>query len=137
MPGASASSAVTYEIEHLHQPAGWLSPGFLTVADGRITAVAGSAPDGARPEKVRGFGIPGMPNLHSHAFQRALAGRTESVDTAGASDDLWTWREKMYELVDRLTPDHYQAIAEFTRVNCRVPTDNEVAVLVSFCREMG
>ena len=116
MPGASASSAVTYEIEHLHQPAGWLSPGFLTVAAGRITAFSGRAPDGARPEKVRGFGIPGMPNLHSHAFQRALAGRTESVDTTGASDDLWTWREKMYGLVDRLTPDHYQAIAEFTYV---------------------
>ncbi len=116
MSGAPESRSVVYEIEHLHQPGGWLSPGFLTVTDGRITAVAPTAPDGIRIEKCRGFGIPGMPNLHSHAFQRALAGRTESVDRALANDDLFTWREQMYRLVERLSPDQYQAIAEFTYV---------------------
>lgn len=116
MVDAPASQPVTYEIEHLHQPDGWLSPGFLTVVDGRITAVEAAAPNGNRIEKCGGFGIPGMPNLHSHAFQRALAGRVESVDTARATDDLFTWREQMYRLVERLSPDQYQAIAEFTYV---------------------
>lgn len=116
MADAASSRPVTFAIEHLYRPGGWLSPGFVTIANGRIAAVAATAPAGAPVERLRGFGVPGMHNLHSHAFQRALAGRTESVDSARASDDLWTWRTEMYRLVDRLSPEQYEAIAEFTYV---------------------
>jgi formimidoylglutamate deiminase len=51
-----------------------------------------------------------MPNLHSHAFQRALAGRTEWRGSAG-HDSFWTWREAMYRFAARLEPDEANAIA--------------------------
>lgn len=53
--------------------------------------------------------LPGMTNLHSHAFQRAMAGLTE-VASAG-DDDFWSWREWMYRFMARLTPDDVEAIA--------------------------
>ena len=60
-------------------------------------------------EKLPGPVLPGMANLHSHAFQRAMAGLAE---TRGApDDDFWTWRELMYKFVERLTPERAQAVA--------------------------
>ncbi len=56
-------------------------------------------------------GVPGLPNLHSHAFQRAMAGLTER--RGSASDSFWTWREQMYRFVERLTPDDLEAIAAY------------------------
>lgn len=53
--------------------------------------------------------VPGLPNLHSHAFQRAMAGLTERRGTE--ADSFWTWREQMYRFVERLTPDDLEAIA--------------------------
>ena len=101
-----------YEVEHLHQPGGWLSPGYVEVgADGVIRSVSGTKPAGRPVERLRGFGVPGLSNLHSHAFQRALAGRTEFVTATRTEDNLWTWRKEMYRLVDRLTPEAYEAIA--------------------------
>lgn len=101
-----------YEVEHLHQPGGWLSPGYIEIGDdGIIRSVSGTKPGGEIAEKLRGFGVPGLSNLHSHAFQRALAGRTEFVTTSRAEDNLWTWRKEMYRMVDRLTPENYEAIA--------------------------
>lgn len=101
-----------YEVEHLHRPDGWLSPGYVEVgADGVILSVSGTRPEGRPLERLGGFGVPGLSNLHSHAFQRALAGRTEFVTAARAEDNLWTWRKEMYRLVDRLTPEAYEAIA--------------------------
>jgi formimidoylglutamate deiminase len=100
------------EIEHLHQPDGWLSPGYLTLdAEGTITAVSATRPEGASVETVKGYGVPGLSNLHSHAFQRALVGRTDFVTETRTEDNLWTWRKEMYRLVDRLTPEDYEAIA--------------------------
>jgi formimidoylglutamate deiminase len=55
--------------------------------------------------------VPGLPNLHSHAFQRAMAGLTERRGTE--ADSFWTWREQMYRFVERLTPDDLEAIAAF------------------------
>jgi hypothetical protein len=78
-----------YEVEHLHQPEGWLSPGYVEVgADGLIASVSGQRPQGKPVERLRGFGVPGLSNLHSHAFQRALAGRTEFV-TAAREAEHW------------------------------------------------
>ncbi|WP_315926782.1 formimidoylglutamate deiminase [Mesorhizobium sp. SP-1A] len=103
--------SIIYEVEHLHQPDGWLSPGYVEIDGGVISSVSAQRPDGEITERLRGFGVPGLSNLHSHAFQRALAGRTEFVTTARAEDNLWTWRKEMYRMVDRLTPEAYEAIA--------------------------
>lgn len=101
-----------YEVEHLHQPDGWLSPGYLEVGDdGTILSVSATCPEGRRATPLAGFGVPGLSNLHSHAFQRALAGRTEFVTGVLAEDNLWTWRKEMYRMVDRMTPEAYGAIA--------------------------
>jgi formimidoylglutamate deiminase len=64
------------------------------------------APEGA--ERAKGTVIPGMPNLHSHAFQRAMAGLAE---TAEGGDSFWTWRQTMYGFVKRLDPEMLRAIA--------------------------
>lgn len=96
--------------EHLLTPDGWRSPGWLKVDEaGAIAEVADAAPDGADVETVDGFAIPGMANLHSHAFQRAMAGLAEH--RGSESDSFWTWRETMYRFVAMVTPDDLEAIA--------------------------
>ncbi|MSQ63405.1 MAG: formimidoylglutamate deiminase [Betaproteobacteria bacterium] len=60
-------------------------------------------------EKLAGPVLPGMANLHSHAFQRAMAGMTEV--RGSPEDDFWSWRELMYRFLERLTPDLAQAVA--------------------------
>lgn len=54
--------------------------------------------------------LPPMPNLHSHAFQRAMAGLAER---ASLKDNFWTWREEMYRLAEHITPDLYRSIAQY------------------------
>lgn len=76
----------------------------VTVEGESITAVeAGAAPRGVR---LDGLTLPGIANAHSHAFHRALRGRTHAE--AGT---FWTWREQMYRLADRLDPDSYRDLA--------------------------
>jgi formiminoglutamate deiminase len=77
----------------------------VETAGGRITAVtAGAAqPVGAVP--LPGVTLPGLANAHSHAFHRALRGRTHRPGS------FWSWREQMYALAERLTPDGYHALA--------------------------
>jgi formimidoylglutamate deiminase len=60
-------------------------------------------------QRCSGPVLPGMPNLHSHAFQRAMAGLTERSGPTG--DSFWSWREQMYHFLERLGPDELQAIA--------------------------
>jgi formimidoylglutamate deiminase len=104
------SVAGCYEVEHLHQPSGWLSPGYLEVgANGLVVAVHQTRPETVPVIRLAGFGVPGAPNLHSHAFQRALAGFSESATIS--EDTLWTWRDVMYRFVARIDPARYQAIA--------------------------
>jgi len=62
-------------------------------------------------EVLAGAVLPGMPNVHSKAFQRALAGRTER--RAAKSDTFFTWRELMYKLVARINPEQFEAIAKY------------------------
>ncbi|MFX7879364.1 hypothetical protein ABTK13_24135, partial [Acinetobacter baumannii] len=74
--------------------------------------VQGSAPAGVA--RLEGATLPGLPNLHSHAFQRGMAGLTEG---AGNSDDsFWTWRDWMYRFVGALDPDDVEAIAALAYV---------------------
>ncbi len=82
----------------------------LDVDGDRIVAVrSGAAPPGAGPGpgRVDGLVLPGLANVHSHAFQRALRGRTQN---AGA-DSFWAWRDLMYGLAGALDPDGLHAIA--------------------------
>jgi len=63
---------------------------------------------------IPGVALPGMPNLHSHAFQRAMAGLGEisgPARTTGEPDSFWTWRQVMYGFLGALNPDHIEAIA--------------------------
>lgn len=87
---------------------GWASNVRISMAGGLIRAIApGAAP--LPSDERHAIGLPGMGNVHSHAFQRAMAGLTE---TRGASDDsFWTWRDLMYRFVDRIDPQQLQAIA--------------------------
>ncbi len=90
---------------------GWEANVVLRVDErGQISDIdrAAACPEGA--EAVSGPLLPGMTNLHSHAFQRAFAGETERRQSS--QDDFWAWRRVMYELVARLTPDHSEAITE-------------------------
>lgn len=106
--------ARTIEFEHLWAPEGWLSPGVLRIdAAGCVLSLSPDVPDGCQvDERVSGFALPGMPNTHSHAFQRGLAARCE-VGGASSEDNLWTWRDAMYRLAQRLQPDELEAIAAF------------------------
>jgi formimidoylglutamate deiminase len=86
---------------------GWRRDVVVTVEHGVITAVDATGTGPA--ERISGVAVAGLPNLHSHAFQRAMAGRTES--RGSEADSFWTWREQMYRFVERLTPDDLEAIA--------------------------
>ena len=90
-------------------PAGWMENVSFDI-DGRGDLIAvrpDSEANGA--ERAAGPVLPGLPNLHSHAFQRAMAGLAER---AGPGDDsFWTWREVMYRFVARLGPEQLEAIA--------------------------
>ncbi|MEE8248495.1 MAG: amidohydrolase family protein, partial [Alphaproteobacteria bacterium] len=77
-------------------------------ADGTIAGLHVGAAVGSLP-LAKGPVIPGMANLHSHAFQRAMAGLTER--SSGCEDSFWTWREVMYDFVAKLGPDEVGAIA--------------------------
>jgi formimidoylglutamate deiminase len=88
---------------------GWADNVRLSVRAGRIASVS----EGVAAESsdiVAGVLIPGLCNAHSHAFQRALAGRTEKRSPAG-KDNFWTWRERMYELAASLDAAALTAIA--------------------------
>lgn len=80
----------------------------IDVEADRIVAVRpGVSAPSTGAERVRGLTLPGLANAHSHAFQRALRGRTQ---TAGA-DSFWTWRDLMYGLAATLDPDAVHALA--------------------------
>src|SRR5262245_27997548 len=88
-------------------PDGWRRDVAITVDHG---AIVGIEPAGAaNAQRISGVTVPGLPNLHSHAFQRAMAGLTER--RGEATDSFWTWREAMYRFVERLSPDDLEAIA--------------------------
>lgn len=89
------------------------SPGYLEIRDGEIASV-GTEPLKDLTGHLMGLTLPGMPNLHSHAFQRALSGLTEQkpAGTETVRDSFWSWRDLMYRFVARLEPEDIQTIAE-------------------------
>jgi formiminoglutamate deiminase len=95
----------SYWCERAVLPSGVAESVLVKVADGRFSAVAAdSAPGDA--VRLAGLVIPGLANCHSHAFHRALRGRTQTE-----RGTFWTWREQMYAVAARLTPDTYYQLA--------------------------
>src|SRR5579872_3709092 len=89
-------------------PGGWARRVRITALGGRIAQILVDV-DPTDADERHAIGIPGLPNLHSHAFQRGLAGLTERRGPTG--DSFWTWRELMYRFVERLEPEGLEAIA--------------------------
>src|SRR3978361_2536559 len=94
---------------------GWRRDVLLEWDDhGTLVAVT---PDGTQPvgvNKAKGPVLAGMPNLHSHAFQRAMAGLTEY--RANPTDSFWSWRDLMYRFAARISPDRVGAIARWLSI---------------------
>ncbi len=106
---------MTEEIRRWHAELAWLGAGevqagVLIEAAGPVlrTVTPGVAADAVPPgtQRLAGLTLPGLANAHSHAFHRALRGVTEQ-----GQGTFWTWRERMYQVAGRLTPDSYLALA--------------------------
>ena len=102
----SDSAAIrSFKAGQLWQPGGWQADNLLGVdADGRLVERAA-----ASAEPLGAWVLPGMPNLHSHAFQRAMAGLAERKGRV--DDSFWSWRETMYAFAAAIGPDELKAIA--------------------------
>ncbi len=107
---ATNPAATKLFFAHALLPGGWARDVTLTIEKGVIAAVADNS-SSAGAEIVSGVALPGLPNLHSHAFQRGMAGLTET--RGETQDSFWTWRQLMYRFIDALTPDDVEAIAAF------------------------
>jgi formimidoylglutamate deiminase len=89
-------------------PDGWTRNVRITISDGRIINIERASEPCASDER-HAVGLPGLPNLHSHAFQRGMAGLAEIGGPA--SDSFWTWRDRMYRFVSAMTADDVEALA--------------------------
>ena len=121
--GAFVSKTCLFAADAL-LPTGWARNVLLGWDDaGRLTQVRSDAQAPAGAPRASGPLLPGMPNLHSHAFQRAMAGLTEFRGAAGDAaadagaaadgglDSFWSWRTLMYRFAARLNPEQFEAIA--------------------------
>ena len=81
----------------------------ITVSNGVIASVEDGVDAQASDVRISGVVMPGFVNAHSHAFHRALRGRTH-----GGTGDFWSWRTPMYEIANRLTPETYGELAAMT-----------------------
>ncbi|MBV8801199.1 MAG: formimidoylglutamate deiminase [Alphaproteobacteria bacterium] len=104
-------------------PSGWTRNVRLSISHRRIVKIE-TGVDAAADDERHAIAIPGLCNVHSHGFQRGMAGLAEVRGPEG--DNFWTWREVMYRFLDKLTPEQIEAItaqayvemleAGFTRV---------------------
>ncbi|MGI9475876.1 MAG: formimidoylglutamate deiminase [Hyphomicrobiaceae bacterium] len=96
-------------------PTGWAENVSVEIlSDGRLGAVTADAVPPPAAHTV-GILLPSPVNVHSHAFQRAMAGLTERRGP-DPQDSFWTWRNLMFRFLDRLTPDHVEAIAAYVQM---------------------
>lgn len=103
---------------------GWLADAMVTIVGGRVFEVRGGVwprPAQARPVDLL---VPGMPDAHCHAFQHQIAGLAEGA--SGDGDSFWTWRERMYEAVDLLSPERLRV--EATRAYRRLRANGYTSV---------
>jgi formimidoylglutamate deiminase len=89
-------------------PHGWARRVRLSLKDGLIDAVESGVDPNAQDER-RGVALPGLANLHSHAFQRGMAGLAESAGPT--ADSFWSWRTVMYRFLERMNPSDVEAVA--------------------------
>lgn len=106
--GESAQSGPTVFAGEALLPDGWARDVRLSFADGVIHQVEVGATPEAGDSRVE-VAIPGMPNLHSHAFQRGMAGLAEV--SGPTADTFWTWREVMYRFALTMSPEQMEAVA--------------------------
>jgi formimidoylglutamate deiminase len=103
--------------EHAYLPGGWRRDVLLEWdVDGTLTTVEPDTRDvPASVTRAAGPVMPGMPNLHSHAFQRAMAGLTEyrASSATGAADNFWSWRDLMYRFAARISPEGLASVAQW------------------------
>ena len=111
MTGCNTTPMLWFETALL--PDGWARHVRVETTDGQIANIVTDAHPSAGDERYA-IAIPGLANVHSHAFQRGMAGLAERRGPTG--DDFWTWREVMYRFLDRLTPDDVHAIAALAYV---------------------
>ncbi|WP_189112623.1 formimidoylglutamate deiminase [Pilimelia terevasa] len=98
--------ATAYVAPYAHLPGGLARDVLVEVAAGRITAVTPGATPPPGAVRLDGVVLPGLANAHSHAFHRALRGRTAHV-----GGDFWSWRTAMYAVAADLDPDRYLRLA--------------------------
>ncbi len=89
-------------------PLGWNSDVRVVIEAGRIVSVTPGTPSREADEQ-HAILIPAIPNLHSHAFQRAMAGLTEL--RGPTEDNFWSWRDLMYRFAQEISPDQLEAVA--------------------------
>jgi formiminoglutamate deiminase len=101
-------------LDHALLPGGWARDVVVVIGPGGIieSVAADASPAGAR--RLPGLALPGLPNLHSHTFQRGMAGLAER--RGPAADSFWSWREVMYGFLGRLTPEDVEAVAAMAMV---------------------
>lgn len=91
-------------------PQGWAENVLITVDKaGYLSNISPNQSPSSTATLLKGIVLPGMLNLHSHAFQRAMAGLAEQA--TGEKDSFWTWRDLMYQFLAKLTPEDLQIIA--------------------------
>ncbi|MFC5551729.1 formimidoylglutamate deiminase [Massilia aerilata] len=101
---------------HALLPEGWRDDVLLEWDErGDLTGVLAGMQAPAGVEQAD-YVLPGMTNLHSHAFQRAMAGLAEQA--GDTRDSFWTWRELMYRFAGRITPEQMEAVASQLHVEC-------------------
>ena len=88
-------------------PQGWARDVRIVISAGRILTIQTNEPPQPADERAC-IAIPGLCNVHSHAFQRGMAGLAER--RGPSDDDFWTWREVMYKFLGRMTPGDVHAI---------------------------
>ncbi len=96
----------TYWCEHALLAGGVQPAVRVSVENGRVASVVSGEAPGTDDVRLGGVVLPGLANTHSHAFHRALRGRTHT-----GRGSFWTWREQMYAAARRLDPDRYLALA--------------------------
>jgi len=94
-------------------PDGWASHVRLEFADGKFARIERETSPQPGDERVA-VALPGLGNVHSHGFQRGMAGLTEY--RGPEADNFWSWRELMYRFVGRMTPDDLEAITALAYV---------------------
>ncbi|WP_156251463.1 formimidoylglutamate deiminase [Pseudactinotalea terrae] len=97
---------MTFWCERAWLPDGVASRVRIVASGGVIVGIVADADPQPEDERLRGLVLPGLANAHSHAFHRALRGRTH-----GEGGTFWTWRTRMYAVAARLDPDSYLALA--------------------------